>query len=230
MEGKFVGYYRVSTQRQGASGLGLEAQQAAVRSYLNGGPWELIEEVTEIESGRKSNRPQLARALHLCKVTGSTLVIAKLDRLARNVHFLSGLMEAGVEFVACDMPQATRLTVHILAAVAEAEAKAISDRTKAALQAAKARGIKLGNPNGAAALRRASAGNRDGVQAIVAQADMFAEDVAPVVAWIQEREGIRSLSGIAAALTARHIKTPRGGRWHATSVKNLLARLVEPTA
>jgi Resolvase, N terminal domain len=143
-KGSFVAYYRVSTERQGRSGLGLEAQQEAVRSYLNGGRWRLDAEVIEIESGKRSDRPKLAEALRLCRLHGAKLIIARLDRLARNVAFVSALMESGVDFVAVDFPQANRLTVHILAAVAEHEAKAISERTKAALAAAKARGKKLG--------------------------------------------------------------------------------------
>jgi DNA invertase Pin-like site-specific DNA recombinase len=147
--GNFVAYYRVSTQRQGRSGLGLEAQQKAVRDHLNGGNWRIVAEFTEIESGQRPGRPQLAAALKACRAVGATLIIAKLDRLARNVHFVSGLMESGVEFTAVDFPQANRLTVHILAAVAEHEAKMISERTKAALAAAKRRGVKLGGDHGA---------------------------------------------------------------------------------
>src|SRR6478672_9282933 len=139
--GRFIAYYRVSTAQQGRSGLGLDAQQAAVLAYLNGGSWALLEEFTEIESGKRSDRPQLAAALAACRLHKATLVIAKLDRLARNVAFVSALMEAGVEFVAVDFPQANRLTIHILAAVAEHEASMISARTKAALAAAKARGV-----------------------------------------------------------------------------------------
>jgi hypothetical protein len=147
--GKFVSYIRVSTQRQGRSGLGLEAQRDAVTNHLNGGRWSLIAEVVEVESGKRSDRPKLAEALRLCRASKATLVIAKLDRLARNVAFIANLMESGVEFVACDMPQANRFTLHILAAVAEHEAAMISARTKAALAAAKARGIRLGasDPN-----------------------------------------------------------------------------------
>ena len=144
--GRFVAYYRVSTDRQGKSGLGLEAQREAVQSYLNGGSWTLAAEVTEVESGKRNDRPELDRALGLCRLYGATLVVAKLDRLARNVAFISKLMESGVDFVAVDFPQANRLTVHILAAVAKHEAAMISQRTKAALAAAKARGVKLGNP------------------------------------------------------------------------------------
>ena len=142
----YIAYYRVSTQRQGRSGLGLEAQQQAVNVFLHGHEELIIESFTEIESGRKNDRPQLAAALDACRRYKAVLVIAKLDRLARNVHFISGLMESGVEFVAVDMPEANRLTIHILAAVAEHERETISQRTKAALQAAKARGTKAGQP------------------------------------------------------------------------------------
>src|SRR3989344_4578374 len=139
-EGRFIAYYRVSTARQGRSGLGPDAPREAVRSYLNGGAWSLVAEVTEVESGKRNDRPKLTEALRLCRLHKATLIIAKLDRLARNVAFVSSLMESGVEFTAVDFPQANRLTVHILAAVAEHEAKAISERTKSALAAAKARG------------------------------------------------------------------------------------------
>src|SRR3954467_9714463 len=141
--GKFVAYYRVSTTRQGQSGLGLEAQRKAVEDFLDGGSWQLAAEAVEVESGKRSDRPKLQEALRLCRLHGATLVIAKLDRLARNVAFISNLMESGVEFTAVDFPQANRLTVHILAAVAEHEAKAISERTRAALKAARDRGQRL---------------------------------------------------------------------------------------
>src|SRR6516162_2201556 len=150
-KGKFVAYYRVSTAKQGVSGLGLEAQRTAVLDYLNGGRWKLVGEFKEVESGKDSGRPALAKALAACRVHNATLIIAKLDRLARNVAFISNLMEAGVEFVAVDFPQANRLTVHILAAVAEHEAAMISARTKAALAAARARGVKLGGDRGSIA-------------------------------------------------------------------------------
>ncbi len=134
---KYVAYHRVSTAKQGASGLGLEAQRMAVEQFMARTSGTLVAEVQEIESGGKNDRPRLAEALTLCRVHGATLIIAKLDRLARNVHFISGLMEAGVDFVACDMPMANRLTIHVLAAVAEHEREMISARTKAALAAAK---------------------------------------------------------------------------------------------
>src|SRR5918997_3509645 len=145
-QGKFVAYYRVSTAKQGRSGLGLEAQQEAERNYLNGGSWQLVNEVVEVESGKRNDRPKLAEALRLCRLHGATLIIAKLDRLARNVAFISNLMERGEEFMAVDFPQANRLTVSILAAVAEHEAAMISARTRAALAEAKRRGVRLGTP------------------------------------------------------------------------------------
>ena len=135
-----IPYYRVSTKKQGASGLGLEAQVASVNSYAIAGAHKIIASYQEIETGKRSDRPELAKAIMHAKRAKATLIIAKLDRLARNVHFLSGLMEARVDFVCCDNPHANRLTLHILAAVAEDEARAISERTKAALAAYKARG------------------------------------------------------------------------------------------
>jgi DNA invertase Pin-like site-specific DNA recombinase len=140
--GRFVSYLRVSTAKQGHSGLGLEAQRIAVADYLNGGNWHLVTEVVEIESGKRSDRPKLAEALRLCRLHNATLVIAKLDRLSRDAHFLLGLEKAGVDFVAADMPSANRLTVGIMAMVADEERGMISKRTKDALAASKARGIR----------------------------------------------------------------------------------------
>lgn len=220
--GKFVSYLRVSTAKQGESGLGIEAQRKAVLEFLNGGNWELLAEYTETESGKKNDRPKLAKALEHCKLTGATLVIAKLDRLSRNAHFLLGLQEAGVKFVAVDMPTANELTVGIMALVAQEERKAISARTKAALAAAKERGVKLGCPNGAAHLRQY--GNELGVEAIKRGADERASKLVGVVKEIQDA-GATSLREIAHELTRRSITTARGGKWHASSVRNLLVRL-----
>ncbi|MBN4098618.1 recombinase family protein [Methylobacterium sp. OT2] len=221
-EGRFVAYYRVSTARQGRSGLGLDAQQTAVRGYLNGGSWSLTAEVVEVESGKRNDRPKLAEALRLCRLHKATLIIAKLDRLARNVAFVSALMESGVEFVAVDFPQANRLTVHILAAVAEHEAKAISERTTAALAQAKARGVKLGGDRGhmpaiAAQGHAASLAKRQ------EKAKGRADDLLPVIAEIQAG-GATSLRAIAAELNARRIETARGGEWSAVQVKRVLDR------
>src|SRR5690349_22691039 len=219
-EGRFVAYYRVSTDRQGRSGLGLDAQRSAVTDYLNGGNWQLVAEFTEVESGRKNDRPELAKALATCRRIGATLIIAKLDRLARNVAFVSNLMEAGVEFVAVDFPQANRLTIHILAAVAEHERGMISARAKAALAAAKARGTKLGNPNGLSAEAR-TRGTAVAVAKRKAAASARTADLRPIVEEIKA-SGRTSLRAIAAGLDARQIPAPRGGRWTAPAVMRLL--------
>jgi DNA invertase Pin-like site-specific DNA recombinase len=212
-DGKFVAYYRVSTQRQGQSGLGLEAQQRAVADYLNGGSWKLVAEFTEVESGRRKNRPQLAAALEAARQQKATLVIAKLDRLARNVAFVANLMDSKVEFVAVDFPQANRLTLHILAAVAEHEAKVTGERTKAALQAAKARGTVLGT-NGKALARKYRS-----------EALGRASGLADVVRGLQGTH--RSVRALAVALNERGVPTPNGGQWHASSVHRLLRRIEE---
>jgi DNA invertase Pin-like site-specific DNA recombinase len=222
--GNFVAYYRVSTQKQGLSGLGLEAQQKAVCDHLNGGNWKLAGEFTEVESGKRSDRPQLAAALAACRLHGAKLVIAKLDRLARNVHFISGLMESKVDFVAVDFPQANRLTVHILAAVAEHEAKMISERTTAALAAARQRGTKLGGIR-AGHKPFATKAREAGPKVMAARARDRAADLAPMVATLQAA-GITTLRGIAAELNARGIPTARGsGTWQAQQVRRVLARL-----
>lgn len=222
---KAVAYYRVSTAAQGRSGLGLEAQQGAVESLCKSRGWEIIAPpFTEVESGKRADRPELAKALHRAKVTGATLAVAKLDRLSRNVAFLATLQDSGVKFIAADMPEANQLTVHIMAAVAQAERKAISKRTREALQAAKVRGQRLGNPNGAEALRRAQKGNTASVQAIKAAADDRAEQLRPVIEDLRDR-GVTSLGGLAAALNDDGMVTARGGKWHASSVRNLLGRL-----
>jgi len=224
---KLVAYYRVSTQRQGRSGLGLEAQQEAVRNHLNGGEWKILAEVTEVESGKRKDRPKLAEALAACRVHGAKLIIAKLDRLARNVAFVSALMEAGVEFEAVDFPQANRLTIHILAAVAEHEAKVISERTKAALAAAKRRGVKLGGYRAGAKLT--AKGRQAGCDARAARAAARAADLAATVKSLQTA-GITSLAGIAAALNERGIPTASGqGIWQAVQVSRVLARLAVPS-
>lgn len=220
----FVAYYRVSTKKQAFSGLGLEAQRAVVRAYVQG-KGELLEEFTETESGKKADkkRPKLNKALQQCHLTGATLVIAKLDRLARNAHFLLGLKESGVKFVCADVPEANELTIGILAIVAEEEAKTISERTKAALAAAKARGVRLGNPKGFGRSftteERAAA-----AAALKAKADAFAASLVPILAGLTA-QGITSFSGIARELNARHVKTSQGKKWHPNTVSQLYARL-----
>jgi DNA invertase Pin-like site-specific DNA recombinase len=222
-KGNFVSYLRVSTQKKGVSGLGLEAQREAVAGYLNGGSWKLIQEVVEIESGKRNDRPALAEAMRLCKLHKATLVIAKLDRLTRNVHFISGLMESKVDFVAVDMPEANRLVIHILAAVAEHEARAISARTKAALAAAKARGTKLGGLRvSAEQFARMGAATIAGARQVrTEKAAGRRAEVLPVIEAIKA-EGNTSLRQIAAALNERGIATAKGGEWTATQVMRVL--------
>lgn len=219
-----VSYFRVSTDRQGQSGLGLEAQRKAVADYLNGGCWEVLGEYTEVESSKNDDRPELRKAMDHARRTGATLVVAKLDRLARDAHFLLGLQKAGVRFVAADMPEANEAMVGFMAIFAQYERDQISKRTKAALAAAKARGTKLGNPNGAAALKRAGKGNTDGVAAIKAKADRRAHDLAGVVASIRA-EGATSFRAVADELNRQSITTARGGRWHACTVRALEHRI-----
>jgi DNA invertase Pin-like site-specific DNA recombinase len=214
--GRFVAYFRVSTDKQGESGLGLDAQRQAVMNYLNGGPWRLVAEHTEVESGKRNARPELQKALAACRRHKAKLCIAKLDRLSRNLAFIATLMDSGVEFVATDNPHANKLTIHILAAVAEHEREAISERTKAALAAAKARGKKLGGPRLAAA-RKAS------IKARSEAADAFAANVRPIIKEIQA-SGVSSLRGVARALTARGVPTARGGSWSDVMVADVLRR------
>jgi DNA invertase Pin-like site-specific DNA recombinase len=214
--GKFVTYCRVSTDQQGRSGLGLEAQREAVACYLNGGDWRLMGEFVEVESGKRADRPALLKALAACKRHKATLVVAKLDRLSRSVAFLSALMESGAEFVAVDNPHANKLMVHMLAAFAEHERDQISARTKAALAAAKARGTKLGNP-------RIAEAREGAVAALQGAADRHAANVLPVIRAIQQ-SGMTTLRDGANALNARGVQTARGGEWHATTVKNVVDR------
>ena len=220
---KYVAYLRVSTARQGQSGLGVEAQRAAISALVTQRQGKVLETFVEIESGKINARPELAKALHLTKVTGATLVIAKLDRLSRNAAFLLALQDSGARFVAADMPDANELTVGIMALVAQQERQAISKRTEEALRAAKARGQKLGNPNGAAALRRAARGNAAAVDSVKAMADAHAEALFPVLQELRA-DGCTTLSSIAKRLNERGILTPRGRTWYRSSVANLIAR------
>ena len=211
MEGNYIAYYRVSTDKQGESGLGLEAQQKAVLDYLNGGGWELVEEYTEIESGKRiKNRPQLQEAIKACKRHKATLVIAKLDRLGRNVAFIAALMDSSVEFTAVDNPHANRLMLHMLAAFAEHEREQISQRTKAALAAAKERGVELGR-HGKEVLSKE---NRQ-------KAYQFAQEMQPIIEELK-REGYTSERQIMSELNRRGIPPARSGQWHASTVHYLL--------
>jgi DNA invertase Pin-like site-specific DNA recombinase len=220
----FVAYYRVSTDRQGVSGLGLEAQREAVGRHIALAGGALAAEFQEIESGSRKDRPELSAALAACRAHRATLIIAKLDRLARNVSFISNLMESGVDFVATDHPLANRLTVHILAAVAENESEMISRRTKEALAQAKLRGVKLGNPNlkpgSRGAALYASRTKRD-------YANAKARDIMPYID-AARRAGCLSLGQLAEALTARGIRTPAGkATWSAEQVRRVLRRIAK---
>ena len=214
---KFVVYYRVSTARQGASGLGLEAQRAAVDQYLAGGSGEVVAEFKELESGRKSDaaRPELAKALAECKKTCARLLVAKLDRLARNVHFISGLMQSKVKFVACDLPEANDLTIHIMAAFAEHEAKRIGERTKDALATAKRRGVKLGR-TGPANLKRNQEEREEA-------ANVFAERLRREIRGMQAEN--MTVAAMVRELNSKGITTARGGQWQQTQLDRIISRL-----
>lgn len=232
MNGQFVAYYRVSRESQGRTGLGMDAQRSAITTYLNGGKWTLLASFEEVESGKKADRPELAKAIALCKQTNSKLLIAKLDRLSRDVHFLTGLEKAGIDFVCCDMPQADRFTIHIMAALAQREREDISKRTKAALAEIKGKlergethvgkesGLPvtaLGNPNGISAERRAK-----GVQARILKAADTASKVAPTIKAL--RDGGATLQTVADRLNEMAVTTPRGSTWTPMAVKRVLDR------
>ena len=209
----YVAYFRVSTSKQGQSGLGLEAQQEAVQQYAD----SIIHSFTEIESGKNDSRIQLAAAIELCRSSGASLLIAKLDRLSRDAAFLMTIRKSGVDIVAADMPNASTLEFGIKAIFAQHEREEISRRTKAALAAAKARGVKLGTKSPAIS---SAAGNA----ALQANADQFAQKVLPIIADLKAA-GYTSLRQIAAALTQRQVVTARGNtNWSASQVSNIIAR------
>jgi DNA invertase Pin-like site-specific DNA recombinase len=219
MHERYVAYYRVSTQQQGRSGLGLDAQRTSVAAFLCEDPSRLVAEFTEIETGKGANalgkRPELRHALEACRKLRATLVVAKLDRLARNVHFLSGLMESNVKFVVVDMPDVNRLTIHVLAAVAEHEREMISTRTKDALSAAKARGVQLGR-----------AGTRN-LRHVNDRRHAYAQEHAVKLRTIihgMQSEG-RSQRAIVSELNSLGLRAPRGGIWHLATLQRVLDRI-----
>ena len=222
---KIVTYIRVSTDKQGRSGLGLEGQQAAIAAFTKTANAVTVAEFCEVESGRNNDRPELAQALKMARVYGATLVIAKLDRLSRNAEFLLFLQRGSVPLVFCDMPEANHLTVGIMAVVAEAESRMISARTKTAMLAAKERGATFGNPNGADALRRAAKGNAASRESAITRADARAHDLSEALQDVI-KAGHITLQKQANELNKRGITTPRGGKWYASSVSNLQARLL----
>ena len=218
---KLVAYYRVSTDRQGRSGLGLDAQRASVFKYRDDTDSVLVGEFTEVESGKRSDRLELGRAIAQAKALGATLVFAKLDRLSRNAHFLLGLVESGAELVFCDLPNVSgpigKFMLTQMAAVAELEAGLIGQRTRDALKAAKERGVKLGGHRGKMAAFRSAEAKRT-------KADRFAVKLIDTIAALRA-EGVTSASGIARALNNREIPTISGGIWQAVQVQRVEARL-----
>lgn len=222
-QGSIVTYLRVSTARQGKSGLGLEAQQKAVADYLSTGQWNLLEEFVEVESGKNSKRPKLLEAIELCKASGAKLLVAKLDRLARDAHFLLSLKKAGIDFVCADMPEANRLTIGIMAMVAEEERKAISKRTKEALAAAKARGVQLGAyRDGVYVGGKGNADTaRNASEARTVRFHANAVDKLPLLKRY-DPDGSMSLRAIADIFNRYGVKTVSGrGQWSANSVRRL---------
>jgi DNA invertase Pin-like site-specific DNA recombinase len=221
-DGKWISYLRVSTKRQGKSGLGVEAQRHAVDEFLNGGNWLLVKEFVEVESGKKSDRPMLTEAFKACRAYGAKLVIAKLDRLSRDAHFLLGLDKAGVDFVAADMPGANRLTVGIMAMIAEEERRMISARTTAALAAAKRRGVELGGDRGVEPTAQA---RKLAAKALRERTASRASDLKPIIDELREA-GATNLKAIAAGLMAKGIATARGKcEWTETQVARVIERL-----
>ena len=224
--GKFVAYYRVSTNRQGKSGLGLDAQRERVMGYLNGGKWSLIGDFTEVESGRMNERPALASAIKLCKKEKATLVVATLDRLTRDLAFGAQLLnDTKVKFVCADYPEATRELLQMRMVFAEWEARKISERTKEALGERKKtlakKGLRLGSPT-------PMHGSVAGTKVIREQADAFAERIRPLVQEAIKRSGAKTLREISAALADRGVETRRGNlEWSPTQVKNLMARIAK---
>lgn len=217
---KFVAYYRVSTQKQGKSGLGLEAQRKMVADFVTMNNAELVAEYTEVESGKKDDRPELVAAIRHADLIGGRLLVGKLDRLSRDLHFILSLQKSKVEFAVCDLPGCDSFTINIYGALAQRERELIASRTKAGLAAAKARGVKLGTNNLKPELvREASA---KGVATIRQTATDFAGKVRPVIEAMQGQG--KSLRSIATELESLGVKTARGGKWTATAVKNVLAR------
>jgi DNA invertase Pin-like site-specific DNA recombinase len=224
MAEKYVCYYRVSTADQGKSGLGLEAQKKTVEDFLNGNGHEIVGEYTEIESGGKNDRPELQKAVTACELKGARLVVAKLDRLSRDLHFITQLQQSGTRFVIAEMPDATELTVHIYASMAQHERKVIGQRTKAALAQLKEKGVKLGNPCLQKGERIPNSGNTDNARAArIKKTGDYAMKMAPIIEEVKA-QGATSLRQIAAALNAEGYRTVNGKEWQAMAVSQVVKR------
>ena len=216
---KCVSYLRVSTTRQGESGLGIEAQRSSVTAFLRGDHWKQVGEYVEVESGKNNHRPELQKAIATCRIHNATLVVARLDRLARNAHFLLGLKEAGIDILCVDMPSANALTIGIMAMVAQEEARLISARTKAALAMAKQRGVRLGSPKPIAKQTQMK-GREVSVAMRRERSKRWVTDIQPTVESAMQQCG--SLRTTATLLTERGIPARRGGQWTAVQVKRVL--------
>jgi DNA invertase Pin-like site-specific DNA recombinase len=218
---KFVSYLRVSTSKQGINGLGIEGQRESIKKYLNGGEWNIVKEFVEVESGKNNDRKELKRAVAFCKNTGSTLVIAKLDRLSRSVSFISTLMDTDIDFICCDFPEANRLTIHILAAVAENERVMISSRTKNALQILKDKGVKLGNPNLTDEIREK--GRKRAKEVMNKNSLKFAQSIYGVIhPMVLQGHTLRK---IAEFLNDEGYMTSRKGEFRANTVKRVIDKV-----
>lgn len=214
---RFVAYLRVSTDKQGDHGHGINAQRQAIQNYLVANNGELLDEYVEVESGKKNDRPELKKAINRCKTSRSTLIIAKLDRLSRNMAFIANLMDSGIDFIACDNPFANKLTIHILAAIAEHEREMISKRTKEALAAAKAKGILLGGYRGTTLTDEI---RQDALSARWSKSKDYSANVFPVIR--EQLEAGYSLNATARILNQQRIVTVRGGKWTAKSVSRVV--------
>jgi len=222
--GKFIAYYRVSTKKQKVSGLGLEAQRDIVHNFLNGGSWDLIEEFQEAESGKIDDRPELQKAITSCRLKNATLVVSKLDRLSRDLHFITSLQKSGVKFVVAENPDMNELTVHIFAAMAQHERKLISQRTTEALKQARGRGVQLGNPIIRTGQQVPGSGDTSNARkAKTDLADEYAKDMRPVIEDVKS-DGTTTLRGIAQILNDRGFTTRRGKVWTANSVRLCIKR------
>ena len=214
---RFVAYLRVSTEKQGEQGHGISAQRQAIQNYLAASNGELLDEHVEVESGKKKDRPELKKAINRCKTSRSTLIIAKLDRLSRNMAFIANLMDAGIDFIACDNPFANKLTIHILAAIAEHEREMISRRTREALAAAKAKGVQLGGYRGTTLTDKI---RQDALESRWTKSKEYSANVIPMI-----REQLKagySLNATARILNQQRIVTVRGGTWTAKSVSRVV--------
>lgn len=220
---KLVGYIRVSTNKQATSGLGLQAQETAINTYVQQTGHDLLKTYTEVESGKNNEREQLKQALTYCELTGSRLVIAKLDRLSRSINFITALQDSGVKFTACDMPEANEMTIQIMAVMAQSERKAVSVRTRLALAELKKQGKVLGNPNldkAREARKNVAETLKQGTQIRVDKANDFATKIKSII----DHSGVTGLSAIAKYLNEQGILTARGSMFTAMAVKRILAR------